>query len=122
VFMAALMFMLLQTSAIRGPSSQRLASGGTASVPGVSFDDIGGQAAAKQELLEAIDFIVEREKIRRMGIRPLKGILLTGPPGTGKTLLAKAAATYTGSVFLAAAGSEFVEVYAGVGAQRVRDL
>ena len=57
-----------------------------------------------------------------LGIRPLKGILLTGPPGTGKTMLAKAAANYTDSAFIAASGSEFIEMYAGVGAQRVRQL
>jgi cell division protease FtsH len=91
-------------------------------VPSVTFDDIGGQAAAKQELLEALDFLIHADRVRRMGIRPLKGILLTGPPGTGKTLLAKAAANHTGSVFVAASGSEFIEVYAGVGAQRVREL
>lgn len=87
-----------------------------------SFDDIGGQAPAKQELKEALDFILHKSKIKKMGIRPLKGILLTGPPGTGKTLLAKAAASYTDSVFIACSGSEFIEVYAGVGAQRVRQL
>ena len=60
--------------------------------------------------------------IKSMGIRPLKGILLVGSPGTGKTLLAKAAAAYTNSVFIPAVGSEFIEMYAGVGAQRVRQL
>jgi ATP-dependent metalloprotease FtsH len=87
-----------------------------------TFDDIGGQAPAKQELKEALDFVLHAGKITEMGIRPLKGILLTGPPGTGKTLLAKAAAAYTRSVFMATSGSEFIEVYAGVGAQRVRQL
>lgn len=87
-----------------------------------TFDDIGGQAPAKQELKEALDFLLHAGKITKMGIRPLKGILLTGPPGTGKTLLAKAAAAYTHSVFMASSGSEFIEVYAGVGAQRVRQL
>ncbi|MFZ5924242.1 MAG: AAA family ATPase [Bacillota bacterium] len=91
-------------------------------VPGVSFGDIGGQEVAKRELLEALEFVVNADRVRALGIRPLRGILLTGPPGTGKTLLAKAAASYTGSVFLAASGSEFVEMYAGVGAQRVRQL
>lgn len=86
------------------------------------FDEIGGQASAKQELKEALDFVLHSSKVAEMGIRPLKGILLTGPPGTGKTLLAKAAAAYTHSVFLATSGSEFIEVYAGVGAQRVRQL
>lgn len=88
----------------------------------VSFDDIGGQATAIKELREALDFIKNYHHARCLGVRPLKGILLTGPPGTGKTLLAKAAAGYTDAVFVAASGSEFVEVYAGVGAQRVRRL
>ena len=61
-------------------------------------------------------------QVRKLGIRPLKGILLTGPPGYRKTLMAKAAANYTDSVFVTASGSQFVEMYAGVGAQRVRQL
>lgn len=89
---------------------------------GVNFEDIGGQEIAKRELLEALDFIRSQEQIKQLGIRPLKGILLTGPPGTGKTLLAKAAASYTDSAFVSSSGSEFVEMYAGVGAQRVRQL
>jgi vesicle-fusing ATPase len=88
----------------------------------ISFSDIGGQATAKQELLEALNFINQESAAKELGIRPLKGILLSGPPGTGKTLLAKAAAAYTDAAFLAAAGSEFIEMYAGVGAQRVRQL
>ncbi|WP_206830447.1 ATP-dependent metallopeptidase FtsH/Yme1/Tma family protein [Alicyclobacillus fructus] len=90
--------------------------------PNVSFDEIGGQETAKRELMEALDFLRYRDRIAQLGIRPIKGILLTGPPGTGKTLMAKAAATYTDSVFLSASGSEFVEMYVGVGASRVRDL
>ena len=88
----------------------------------VSFNDVGGQASAIQELREALDFIKNTHRIQKLGIRPLKGILLTGPPGTGKTMLAKAAASYTDAVFVSASGSEFVEMYAGVGAQRVRRL
>lgn len=89
----------------------------------VSFDDIGGQQVAKRELLEALDFVRgDQEELNQLGIRPLKGILLTGPPGTGKTLMAKAAASYTDSAFVALDGSGFVEMYAGVGAQRVRQL
>jgi len=86
------------------------------------FDDIGGQETAKQELKEALEFLIRSDHVNKMGIRPLKGILLTGPPGTGKTLLAKAAAGYSDAVFLATSGSEFIEMYAGVGAQRVRGL
>lgn len=88
----------------------------------IEFDDIGGQNAAKKELQEALDFLMYSERMKELGIRPLKGILLSGPPGTGKTLLAKAAASYTDSVYLAISGSEFVEMYAGVGADRVRRL
>ncbi|MDR0266736.1 AAA family ATPase [Paenibacillus sp.] len=88
----------------------------------LTFEQIGGQDHAKQELREALDFLIKHEEIRKLGIRPLKGILLTGPPGTGKTLMAKAAAHYTDSVFVASSGSEFVEMYVGVGASRVREL
>lgn len=88
----------------------------------VEFENIGGQDTAKRELMEALDFLRHRDKIKSLGIRPLKGILLTGPPGTGKTLMAKAAAAYTDSVFVSSSGSEFVEMYVGVGASRVRDL
>lgn len=88
----------------------------------IDFEDIGGQDTAKKELQEALDFLLYSDRMKELGIRPLKGILLSGPPGTGKTLLAKAAACYTNSVFLAMSGSEFVEMYAGVGAERVRSL
>jgi len=88
----------------------------------VQFADIGGQERAKKELKEALDFLVYKDKIAQYGIRPIKGVLLTGPPGTGKTLMAKAAANYTNSAFVAASGSQFVEMYVGVGAQRVREL
>ena len=122
VFMGGLILLVMQTNGLRNGGGAKVKQVTTATVPGVKFEDIGGQAAAKKELLEAIEFIANREQIQKMGIRPLKGILLTGPPGTGKTLLAKAAAHHTGSVFMAASGSEFVEMYAGVGAQRVREL
>ncbi|MBM7854473.1 vesicle-fusing ATPase [Desulfohalotomaculum tongense] len=88
----------------------------------ITFEDIGGQDTAVKELRECLDFINYEDRVKKLGIRPLKGILLTGPPGTGKTLLAKAAASYTDSVFLACSGSEFVQIYAGAGAQRVRKL
>lgn len=92
------------------------------SVPQVTFAQIGGQEMAKRELVEALMFLKESARTRQLGIRPLKGVLLVGPPGTGKTLMAKAAANYTASVFLAASGSQFVQMYAGVGASRVRQL
>ena len=88
----------------------------------IRFEDIGGQEKSKRELKEALDFLIYHEQIDSYGIRPIKGILLDGPPGTGKTLMAKAAANYTDSIFVAASGSEFVEMYVGVGAQRVRQL
>lgn len=89
---------------------------------GVTFADIGGQEVAKREFLEALDFLKDRKSVQKLGIRPLKGILLAGPPGTGKTLLAKAAASYVDAVFISTSGSQFVEMYAGVGAQRIRKL
>ncbi|EFM09725.1 Vesicle-fusing ATPase [Paenibacillus curdlanolyticus YK9] len=118
---------LLYTARMRGQGPLAASSRGSrAKAPArtemLSFEQIGGQERAKRELVEALDFLVNKEEIARLGIRPMKGILLTGPPGTGKTLLAKAAAQYTDSVFLAASGSEFVEMYVGVGASRVRDL
>jgi ATP-dependent Zn proteases len=92
------------------------------STSAIDFEDIGGQSVAKKELQEALDFLLYSDEMKALGIRPLKGILLSGPTGTGKTLLAKAAAKYTNSAFLSVSGSEFVEMYAGVGAERVRGL
>lgn len=96
-------------------------SGDKGALSDISFDAVGGQDDAKQDLVEALSFL-QGSRGNKLGIKPLGGILLQGPPGTGKTLLARAAANYTDSVFIAAAGSEFVEMYAGVGAKRVRDL
>lgn len=91
-------------------------------IPLVTFDEVGGQEAAKRDLKEALYFLKEDLRVSKLGIRPLRGVLLSGPPGTGKTLMAKAAANFTDSIFLAASGSQFVEMYAGVGAKRVRSL
>ncbi|MDR3584869.1 MAG: AAA family ATPase [Desulfosporosinus sp.] len=97
-------------------------SGVSITTTAIDFEDIGGQSVAKKELQEALDFLLYSDRMKALGIRPLKGILLSGPTGTGKTLLAKAAARYTNSAFLSVSGSEFVEMYAGVGAERVRGL
>lgn len=109
-------------SAHMGSKSFAVVGGKNAEQQLITFDDIGGQEMAKKELCEALEFVKDMERVKALGIRPLKGILLNGPPGTGKTLLAKAAACYTNSAFVAASGSEFVEMYVGVGAQRVRQL
>lgn len=122
IFLGTLLFVLWQTAGLRTAGRRYADISRGAKPPAVSFDDVGGQDVAKRELLEALDFLTDRDRAQRLGIRPLRGILLTGPPGTGKTLLAKAAARHTGSAFLNAAGSEFIEVYAGVGAQRVRQV
>ncbi|HZK54878.1 MAG TPA: AAA family ATPase [Desulfosporosinus sp.] len=105
-------------------SKQVLKNGNGVSIAttAINFEDIGGQSVAKKELQEALDFLLYSDRMKALGIRPLKGILLSGPTGTGKTLLAKAAAKYTNSAFLSVSGSEFVEMYAGVGAERVRGL
>lgn len=121
LFLGGLLYVLSESSAVRSlRRDNRLLPRGA--VGSVSFAQVGGQEPAKRELKEALDFAMNQRGMRRLGIRPIKGILLTGPPGTGKTLLAGAAAAYTNSAFLAASGSEFIEVYAGVGAQRVRQL
>ncbi len=88
----------------------------------VTFADVAGVDEAKQELQEVVDFLKDGEKYRRIGAKMPKGVLLVGPPGTGKTLLAKAVAGEAGVPFLNIAASEFVEMYVGVGASRVRDL
>jgi cell division protease FtsH len=88
----------------------------------VSFDDVAGVDEAKAELQEVIEFLKTPEKFRRLGGKIPKGILLVGPPGTGKTLLARAVAGEAGVPFFSISGSEFVEMFVGVGAARVRDL
>ncbi len=88
----------------------------------VTFADVAGVDEAKQELKEVVDFLKDGEKYRQIGAKMPKGVLLVGPPGTGKTLLAKAVAGEAGVPFLNVAASEFVEMYVGVGASRVRDL
>lgn len=93
-----------------------------ANTPTVTFDDVAGVDEAKQDLHEVVDFLKSREKFQSLGARIPKGVLLIGPPGTGKTLLARAVAGEAGVPFYSISGSEFVEMFVGVGAARVRDL
>ncbi len=90
--------------------------------PKVTFEDVAGAEEEKAELQEVVEFLRDPEKFNRLGARIPKGILLVGPPGTGKTLLAKAVAGEAEVRFLSISGSDFVELYVGVGASRVRDL
>jgi cell division protease FtsH len=102
-----------------GKSRAKLLS---ADAPKVTFDDVAGADEAKQELEEIIDFLRDPKKFQRLGGRIPKGVLLLGPPGTGKTLLARAVAGEAGVPFFSMSGSDFVEMFVGVGASRVRDL
>ncbi|MFN2134792.1 MAG: ATP-dependent zinc metalloprotease FtsH [Candidatus Promineifilaceae bacterium] len=90
--------------------------------PTVTFDDVAGVDEAKQDLVEVVQFLREPEKFVQVGARIPKGVLMVGPPGTGKTLLARAVAGEAGVPFFHISGSEFVEMFVGVGASRVRDL
>ncbi|MCR5158752.1 MAG: ATP-dependent zinc metalloprotease FtsH [Prevotella sp.] len=89
---------------------------------GITFKDVAGQAGAKQEVQEIVDFLKNPQKYTELGGKIPKGALLVGPPGTGKTLLAKAVAGEAGVPFFSMSGSDFVEMFVGVGASRVRDL
>jgi cell division protease FtsH len=88
----------------------------------VKFDDVAGLKSAKQDLQEIVQFLKEPEKFRRLGGKVPRGVLLVGPPGTGKTLLARAVAGEAGVPFFSINGSEFIELFVGVGASRVREL
>jgi cell division protease FtsH len=94
----------------------------TGDQPSVTFEDVAGVEEAKEELKEVVEFLREPEKFITLGARIPKGVLLVGPPGTGKTLLAKAVSGEAGVPFFSISGSEFVEMFVGVGASRVRDL
>lgn len=102
-----------------GKSRARLVSGDK---PAVTFKDVAGSAEAKEELEEIVEFLRDPQKFQRLGGKIPKGALLLGPPGTGKTLLARAVAGEAGVPFFSMSGSDFVEMFVGVGASRVRDL
>ncbi|MFC2041359.1 ATP-dependent zinc metalloprotease FtsH [Chloroflexota bacterium] len=112
----------------RGANSQALTFGRSRArlfppaKPVVTFDDVAGVDEAKQELYEVVEFLKSRERFQSLGARIPRGVLLIGPPGTGKTLLARAVAGEAGVPFFSISGSEFVEMFVGVGASRVRDL
>jgi len=118
-------FMLRQA---QGTNNQALSFGRsrarmfTGDHPTVTFDDVAGADEAKEELQEVVEFLKEPEKFISLGARIPKGVLLVGSPGTGKTLLAKAVSGEAGVPFFSISGSEFVEMFVGVGASRVRDL
>jgi cell division protease FtsH len=102
-----------------GKSRARLMSDGQTKV---TFEDVAGIDEAKEELFEIVEFLKDPKKFTRLGGRIPKGVLLMGPPGTGKTLLARAIAGEAGVPFFSISGSDFVEMFVGVGASRVRDL
>ena len=102
-----------------GKSRARMLTGDR---PTITFKDVAGNEEAKQELQEVVEFLKEPQKFASLGARIPKGVLLVGPPGTGKTLMAKAVSGEAGVPFFSISGSEFVEMFVGVGASRVRDL
>ena len=126
IILGGLLFFLFRSA--RGANSQALRFGrsrarlldGNKST--ITFDDVAGVEEAKQELREVVDFLKSREKFQVLGARIPRGILLIGPPGTGKTLMARAVAGEAEVPFYSISGSEFVEMFVGVGASRVRDL
>jgi len=126
IFLAVLFLFLMRQA--QGTNNQALSFGKsrarmfTGEKPTVTFDDVAGVDEAKQELAEVVEFLKEPQKFVSLGARIPKGVVLMGPPGTGKTLLAKAVSGEAGVPFFSISGSEFVEMFVGVGAARVRDL
>ena len=126
VIFGGLLFFLFRQA--RGANSQAMSFGRSrarlfpANRATVTFDDVAGVEEAKQDLREVVEFLKSREKFQALGARIPRGVLLIGPPGTGKTLLARAVAGEADVPFFSISGSEFVEMFVGVGASRVRDL
>ena len=125
IFGAILLFMVRQAQGNTnqtfsfGRSKARMTMGNS---PTVTFEDVAGVEEAKQELQEVVEFLKFPERFLALGAKIPKGVLLVGPPGTGKTLMARAVAGEAGVPFFSISGSEFVEMFVGVGASRVRDL
>ncbi|MGK7873305.1 MAG: ATP-dependent zinc metalloprotease FtsH2 [Xenococcaceae cyanobacterium] len=128
LLIAALFFLFRRSSNIPGGPGQAMNFGKSRArfqmeaQTGIVFDDVAGIDEAKEELQEVVTFLKQPERFTAVGARIPKGVLLVGPPGTGKTLLAKAIAGEAGVPFFSISGSEFVEMFVGVGASRVRDL
>lgn len=126
VFVMGLIYFMLRQA--QGSNNQALSFGKsrarmfTGDQPTVTFEDVAGAEEAKEDLKEVVEFLKEPEKFIQLGARIPKGVLLVGSPGTGKTLLAKAVSGEAGVPFFSISGSEFVEMFVGVGASRVRDL
>ncbi|MCP4141101.1 MAG: ATP-dependent zinc metalloprotease FtsH [Chloroflexi bacterium] len=126
IFMAGILFFIFRQA--QGSNNQAMSFGKsrarmfTGENPTVTFDDVAGADEAKEELGEIVEFLKEPEKFIQLGARIPKGVLLVGAPGTGKTLMAKAVSGEAGVPFFSISGSEFVEMFVGVGASRVRDL
>ncbi|HSN75827.1 MAG TPA: ATP-dependent zinc metalloprotease FtsH, partial [Anaerolineae bacterium] len=126
LFIGGLFFFLMRQA--QGSNSQAMSFGKskarmfTGDKPTVTFDDVAGCDEAKEELKEVVEFLKEPQKFAALGARIPKGVLLVGQPGTGKTLMAKAVSGEAGVPFFSISGSEFVEMFVGVGASRVRDL
>ncbi|MBW4494478.1 MAG: ATP-dependent zinc metalloprotease FtsH2 [Oscillatoria princeps RMCB-10] len=128
LLMAGLFFLFRRSNNVPGGPGQAMNFGKSRArfsmeaKTGVLFDDVAGIEEAKEELQEVVTFLKKPERFTAVGARIPKGVLLVGPPGTGKTLLAKAIAGEAGVPFFSISGSEFVEMFVGVGASRVRDL
>ena len=127
-FLVVLAIMIMRRSNSGGGTGQAVPFGRSRAVrfneshPTVMFSDVAGAPEAKDELQEIVQFLKYPEKFEKMGARIPKGVLLVGPPGTGKTLISRAVAGEAGVAFYSVSGSEFVEMFVGVGASRVRDL
>lgn len=125
LFFVGLLFFLLRRAPGPGQAmsfGQSKAKVFTGNRPSITFKDVAGGEECKQELQEVVEFLKHSEKFTSLGARIPRGVLLVGPPGTGKTLLSKAVAGEAGAPFFSISGSEFVEMFVGVGAARVRDL
>jgi cell division protease FtsH len=126
IFMAGILFFIFRQA--QGSNNQAMSFGKsrarmfTGENPTVTFEDVAGADEAKEELGEIVEFLKEPDKFIQLGARIPKGVLLVGAPGTGKTLMAKAVSGEAGVPFFSISGSEFVEMFVGVGASRVRDL